>query len=324
MIATNQPLEIRGRLGYTLAETMSRRDKNNVNGSMVKRGFLHLIAIYRQSSSAFWYDGCFEFAAAMSFWILLGIIPMLFLVLFVAGIVFRANPELVKMLSDYVQGSLPAYSKFVMAEVTNISQSTATLGIWTLVFYVLFMLWIVSFTVDSVDYSLCRVFKCEEHRSFFQSKRLSLILIPLIGFLIFASASITAVIDFVAARTVAKWWTFGRVLVYGVLIKSVLPFVMMIVTLTLMYKMVPNTKVRWRSAAFGGAFGALFWEVAKNVFSNVTSHNPAYGFIWGSMHALILFLILVYFFSCVFLFCAELAAHLDRMINGPADQIKGL
>jgi len=215
----------------------------------------------------------------------------------------------------------------------------------------LFMFWISSFMFDSLDFSLSHIFKADKHRNFFHAKLISFGLIPLTGLMILLSAGLSAGVDLLAhmvddlavvsaawswnleswlkgdwlkSLTLVPWWTFGRWLVYGVLLKYVLPFAVIWVSLAGVYKLIPYTYVPWRSALYGGFFGAVFWEIAKNIFANITSHNPAYSVIYGSMTTFILFLILMFFFSCVVLYCAELAAHhRRRRATGPVEGWEG-
>lgn len=297
--------------------------------------------IFWSSLGAFWHDGCIELAAALSFWMLLAIIPILFLFMWAFGLVLGSFPELYRQLDYFVMKSMPEYASFIIGEVKKIKLQADWAGVWGF----LFMFWISSFMFDSLDFSLSHIFKADKHRNFFHAKLISFGLIPLTGLMILLSAGISTGVDFLARMMddlavvtaawswdlgawlqgdwlsrlpQAPWWTFGRWLVYGVTLKYVFPFVIIWFSLAGVYKLIPYTYVPWRSALYGGFFGALFWEIAKNIFANITSHNPAYSVIYGSMTTFILFLILMFFFSCVVLYCAELAAHHRRLrATGP-------
>jgi uncharacterized BrkB/YihY/UPF0761 family membrane protein len=288
--------------------------------------------IFWQSLGAFWRDGCLELAAALSFWMLLAIIPIIFLFLWAFGLVLGSFPELYHQLDLFVTQSMPQYAAFIIGEVKKIKLEADWAGVWGF----LFMFWISSFMFDSLDFSLSHIFKADKHRNFFHAKLISFGLIPLTGLMVLLSAGISTGVEFLArlmdtlavvraagswtlgtwldggwfvSLPTAPWMTFGRTLVYGVLLKYLFPFVIICLSLTGIYKLIPYTRVPWRSALYGGFFGAVFWEIAKNVFANITTHNPAYSYIYGSMTTFILFLILMFFFSCVVLYCGELAAH---------------
>ncbi len=88
-----------------------------------------------------------------------------------------------------------------------------------------------------------------------------------------------------------------------------LPLVYALVLFTLMNKLLPNARVTWRAAAFGGLFTAVAFEVAKwgfNEYINLVIFD-AYNKIYGALGLIPIFLIWIYITWSIILIGAEMA-----------------
>jgi membrane protein len=93
----------------------------------------------------------------------------------------------------------------------------------------------------------------------------------------------------------------------GSLIFKLLPLVVVCLTFALVYLLVPNTKVRFGAALFGGCIGGLLWYL-NNAFgflyvSRVVSNSK----IYGSLGLVPVFMVGVYFSWLILLFGAQVA-----------------
>jgi membrane protein len=79
---------------------------------------------------------------------------------------------------------------------------------------------------------------------------------------------------------------------------------------TLLYMTVPNRRVYWRDALWGGLAAALAFEAAKRGFALFIRQFPTYAIIYGALAALPLFLIWMYVSWLITLVGAVLAAAL--------------
>jgi membrane protein len=79
---------------------------------------------------------------------------------------------------------------------------------------------------------------------------------------------------------------------------------------TLLYMTVPNRRVYWRDAVWGGLAAALAFEVAKRLFALFIRQFPTYAIIYGALAALPLFLVWMYLSWLITLVGAVLAAAL--------------
>jgi membrane protein len=79
---------------------------------------------------------------------------------------------------------------------------------------------------------------------------------------------------------------------------------------TLLYLVVPNRRVDWRDALWGGLAAALAFEVAKRLFALFIGQFPSYSIIYGALAALPLFLLWMYLSWLITLVGAVLTAAL--------------
>ena len=89
------------------------------------------------------------------------------------------------------------------------------------------------------------------------------------------------------------------------------PLLLEVAAFTLLYAVVPNTRVPVRHALLGGLFSALLVEAAKKLFSLYVSAFPAYQLIYGAFATVPLFLLWIYVCWLIVLLGAELACNLS-------------
>jgi membrane protein len=75
----------------------------------------------------------------------------------------------------------------------------------------------------------------------------------------------------------------------------------------IIFKFFPNRRVRWKEAYFGALFTGVFWELAKHLFSIYIVRVVDYSKIYGSLSAIIILFLWLYYSAYIFLFGAELS-----------------
>lgn len=88
---------------------------------------------------------------------------------------------------------------------------------------------------------------------------------------------------------------------------NILPFLVMIITLTLLYRFMPNTKVKWPSALIGGIIGGLAIQLFQMVYLNGQLWIAKYNAIYGAFAAIPLLLLWVQMSWFIVLIGAELS-----------------
>lgn len=91
---------------------------------------------------------------------------------------------------------------------------------------------------------------------------------------------------------------------------SLLPPFFSALAFMLLYAAVPNCRVPLRSAAVGGLFAAILFELAKRGFVQFVTLSPSYQLIYGAFAAVPLFLLWIYISWTIILLGAELTRQL--------------
>jgi membrane protein len=81
---------------------------------------------------------------------------------------------------------------------------------------------------------------------------------------------------------------------------------LVLLTVTMLYILLPKTKVQIRDSLSGALFTAVFWEIAKHIFTWYVSSFAQLGKIYGPLTAFISFLLWIFYASAIFLVGAEI------------------
>jgi membrane protein len=87
----------------------------------------------------------------------------------------------------------------------------------------------------------------------------------------------------------------------------VLPVLVVCITFTLFYILMPNTKVRWKAAVTGGLLGGLLFHLNSAVSVLYVSRVVSNSKIYGSLASIPVFMIGLYFSWLILLFGAQIA-----------------
>jgi membrane protein len=146
------------------------------------------------------------------------------------------------------------------------------------------------------------------------SNYLSVILLgPL---LLFTSAGITA--SFNSSIVVDKFLSmepFGTIILF---LGELTPYILTTISFTLIYLLIPNTKVHFRSALYGAVFATILWKMIGKLFTMFIVNSTNYTAIYSSFAIMIIFMIWIYMSWLIVLTGASIAfyhQHPDRISN---------
>lgn len=95
-------------------------------------------------------------------------------------------------------------------------------------------------------------------------------------------------------------------------------FLLMTLGITLLYRFVPNTPVKWRHALVGGLFVAVFLSLTKLGLGWYLSRAPSYSLIYGAFATVPILLLWIHLSWLIVLFGAVIAAYLPSLLSGVA------
>jgi membrane protein len=256
-------------------------------------------------------DRCAQLAAAISYHILLSLVPLFTFLGSVAGLLLQ-DSERRQNLIDYLVERFPL-SEEAGVDLERILSDLPTPASVIGVVSVAAILWSASGMMGSVRVGLSAALDDGSSRPFFQSKLVDVLLVLSVAVLLLVSFGLSIVVnavehwsETVAAELNPAGFEPGSAL--GVVVPPIFTFGAFL----LLYRLVPPGRPRFRDLWLGAMVAAVAAELVKVGFSYYLATVATYDLLYGSLGSVFAFLVVVYLQASVFLFGAELASAWSR------------
>lgn len=102
----------------------------------------------------------------------------------------------------------------------------------------------------------------------------------------------------------------------------IIPYVFTLLLFWVLYRVVPHARVTWSDVLPGALLASLVWEVAKHAFAFYVAEFAFYSLVYGSLAAVIVFLLWSYLSGVIILLGAELSVqHARRRESAPVSSL---
>jgi membrane protein len=166
---------------------------------------------------------------------------------------------------------------------------------------------------SSVRHALNRVLQVSRPRPFVRRKLAEFALVLVGG--IFVSLSVltsTALTLLAVVRPLAAVGGLLRRSGLAELAATIGPWILSAAAFLIVYRFLPNERVRWRSLLAGTAVGAVLFELAKGGFFWYLRTLAGYSLVYGPLTGVVVLLIWVYLAAMILLVGAEVIAEMER------------
>ncbi len=252
----------------------------------------------------FWNDRCFSAAAALSYSMLLAMVPLL-AIGFAILAAFPVFQDIVENLKNYITSEFVPKTinlkQWIDGFLAN-TQSVTALGIIGLIVTTIIVL-------DTIETKFNQIFRQKEIRPFGQRLMMFWALVTMTPVLMGGSIALS---EFVFARTAIEQDQDIRQ-AFG-LIKGLAPYLLLVAAFTLSYIIIPFRRVRVLDAVFGAVVAAAMFSLLRWGFTVYFENFPAYKTIYGALSLLPLFLIWMYLVWCSVLLGAQMVASLPEWL----------
>ena len=259
-------------------------------------------ALLKDTFSGFMADEALSRGAAIAYFTVFSIAPLLIIVVAIAGMVFghdAAQHAIVGQLGGLMGGQTAEALQSMIQSASDPSAGTiATMvGIGTL-------LLTASGAFGEIQSSLNTIWKAEPRAGFFRLVRARLAglgLVITLGFLMLVSLVVSAGLT---ALDVYLKRAFPTAHVVMLPMNFVISLGLISFLFAAVYKILPDKPIAWRDVAVGAVATALLFTIGKSLIGlYIGSSNVASSF--GAAGALILILVWVYYSAQIFLLGAE-------------------
>ena len=146
--------------------------------------------------------------------------------------------------------------------------------------------------IDKIEQALNAIWRVRQGRSW-ERKFTDYLSVVLVGpvLVVTAFGLLASVQSHTLVQQVLEIQPLGYLVVWAA---QLLPFLMLCLVFTFLYKFIPYTNVQFTSALVGGVAAAILWGVAGEVFAKFVAASAKYSAIYSSFAVLILFLLWLY------------------------------
>jgi membrane protein len=248
-------------------------------------------------------DRCLLRASSLTFYTLLSIVPVVAMFFGVAkgfGFERRLERELFERFpgQEEVLGQVINFANSLLEE----TQGGLIAGIGMLVLF-----WSVLKVLGHIEMALNDIWEIKKQRSWVRkfTDYLSIILISPI--LVLMSGSATVFITTQVTQIAQEVKLLGAVSPLISLLLKFTPYVLIWALFTILYIIMPNTKVNFKAGLLGGVVAGTLYQIAQGAYISFQIGAAKYNAIYGSFAALPLFLMWVQISWWIVLFGAELS-----------------
>jgi len=243
-------------------------------------------------------DECTKEANAMAYRTLFSVVPLLaiFLTIFTAFKAFNEfRGRVLYLLSEYL---VPSAKGELIEHFSRMADNTRTLSSISLVGTLIVALYLF----DAIEVTFNRIWEVSEKRRFLRKFTVFTAILlwspVFLGLSFYLTTFIQSNLPWLKAVT--------QVSVFSRFILRLLPVFFTWAALTIMYAVVPHTKVDVRTAAIGALVASLGWEVVKVGFNFYVVYAVNYSKIYGSLSVIPIFIIGLYLLWVVVFLGAEI------------------
>jgi len=244
-----------------------------------------------------------EGAASVAYFVFFSMIPLLLLLVSIAGYLL-ADVDAISQILDILTEQFPFPRELIE---NNLRQLYAARNIGGII-GIIGLAWSASSSFISLARNINRAWRSARRLNFIQGRLLALAIIAILVLLIIIWYAITSIVNYIYSLDLPylgeiklQQTTFWR------LSTGAIPWIIVFLSFLVLYKWVPNTRVRWRESLSGAAPATLAIFITTKVFTWFLSTGFVnFRLIYGSLGTILGFLTWVYITA----FIAILGAHI--------------
>lgn len=275
-------------------------------------------ALLKASFTAWMDDQVPRLAAALSFYMIFSLAPLLMIVIAIAGLVFGQD-EVRGQVAGQIEGLVGSNgAQIVLKLLDSIDKPAAnivaaTVGIVTLLFG-------ASGVLGELQESLNTIWKVRAKTgggfmTLLRSRFTSFLMILGLGFLLLVSLVISTVVAALGD------WIAGAVSSSPLILQALnlsLSFAVITVLFAMMFKILPDASIRWRDVWLGAAVTSLLFTIGKYLIGLYLGRSSVAS-PYGAAGSLIVILLWVYYSAQILYFGAEFT-HAYQNRKSPNDE----
>ena len=270
------------------------------------RGWLTLLV---RIGLAFGEDDGAVVSRSIAYYALFSIFPLLLAVLTLASS-FVALEGVQGEVIDWIERYLPIVSDVIQVNIQQVLAARNTAGIVALVS----LIWSASGVFMAIYRAVNRAWGNPKSNLFWREKIFGLSLVLIIGFLLLSTTLLSTLTSVLQSwqGSIFGWNPLADPRTASLVswLSALAPIPIAVVAFILLYRIIPQNPVTWKDVWLGGLLAGLTWEGARRLYAWYLAHFARYSLIYGSVGAIIGFLLWAYMSAMILLVGAEFTAQL--------------
>jgi membrane protein len=283
-----------------------------------KLGLHELSLLWRKSFRDVLLDKGFTHAAAIAYYAIVSVFPLLLLLIGIVGFFLKETSaeKIVGLAWPY----LPAGSLQLLREnITAIVQSRNSIPVLSFIG----LLWSASLMFDAINEAVNSAWSVRSSERYWISKLKSFLMMILLLVVVMSSLAMTAQAALFArfgsllfrVSAGSRFWSLGHD-VWPTLVRM-LAFVIAVGVFTMLYLYLPRLRVELRDVLPGAVQAGILWELTKQLFVWYIS-SADFRKVYGSISAVLLLLIWTHVSALILIWGGEFSAEYARFRRFPA------
>lgn len=247
------------------------------------------------------------YAAQSTFYIVLSAVPFAMILILCLKYVIDVNlQELLRTLERILPDEFAVFAADILSEVFYRTQSTA---LFSAAFITL--LWSSSRGTMALCCGLNKIYGIPETRSWLRMRVLSLFYNILLLAVIIASIVVLLFGNSIMSFLDAEFIIGHYIITFIMRFKTLIFFVLFILAFAALFTFLPQKKNKYRGQLWGAAVTAMGWLVASYGISIYITYFPGVSYIYGSLTAIMLLMLWLFFCIYALLIGAEINKHIE-------------
>ncbi len=252
--------------------------------------------VFWQSIKSFIKNNNSSVAASLAYYSLFALIPLLLLLFFTLSLFITSSRAVMHRITLIIGQFIPYYSDTILKEVYALARHK---GVWGLLSMGA-LLWASMPLMGTLRTAFFDIFKVEERPPYLKTKLLD-ISVTLLTLLILVVVSFSSVV-------------FRKFLILqgNTILYTIASYCLTVIIMSVFYLVFTPARVSFCYIFVGSVLTTFLWGIIRPVFGLFLSYNPQYGITFGSLKALFIIVIWIYYSFIVLLFGTEIIANLRR------------
>ncbi len=270
------------------------------------RRIVRAIGFLWQALVKFYDDNGFFLSSGITFNIFITLIPFMFLVLAAVGSYLHSDQEVLQHIRVYLRNAAPTMDPKIMSDLMDVIARRQTIGLLGFAGSVWFSTWLFA----SLRAALNTVFRVEKPRGLIHAFSVDLLMVGAVGTLFLMNMALSSLFALLQGHP-GSFLVLARPAIQ-VTLRYLLPFFLTFCVFCLVYKVIPDEVICFRSTLKVAIFTSLFWEAAKHLFAWYVGNIAQYSLFYGSLSTLVVFVLWTYYSATILVVGGELLYLLEK------------